>query len=560
VPTTVQAMLAARIDRLAAEEKDLLQTAAVIGREFSRRMVGRVSGKAEEQIERIITQLQLGEFIYEQPTIHDDQYSFKHALTQEVAYNSLLQERRKALHERIGAELEALHSGRLGDHFDELAHHFRRSDNGAKAMEYLRLAGEQSARRSAPKEAIAHLRDALDRIDTLPPGDERDRAELAVQFALGSALGAVSFGTPEKIRAFKRVSELATQIGTGAEVFPALWHLAEAYIVQEKLAHAGELAQQCLRLAEAANDRRMLLGGHYTVGEVALWSGNLPEARSRIMRAMEFYDRAADENLVLYYGIDLFVVSCLMLAFAEAPMGRCDLALKLCSDAQARAAELSHLFSEAFSLIVTSQVHQMRREPARAEAAARESSAMGHEQGLSEILGWAEWVIGWAMVEQHRGEQGIQMIVDAINVHESVGGTVASPLRRGVLAEGYAKNGRLDDARNELGRAMDAADQTGGHLFDAELYRIGGEIALRSDPQDLLAAESNLRKAIAVAQRQQARLWELRGTVSLARLLRDTNRRDQARTILTEVYGWFTEGFELPDLKEAKQLPEELNG
>jgi tetratricopeptide (TPR) repeat protein len=369
----------------------------------------------------------------------------------------------------------------------------------------------------------------------------------------------VSWGAPEKVSAFERVTELATRIGAGVEVFPALWHLAVTYNVQEKVARAGELAQQCLRLAEAANDRRMLLGGHYVVGEVALFSGNLPEARSRIMRAMEFYDRAADENLVLYFGIDLFVNGCIVLAFAEAAMGRCDVALKLCSDALVRAAEISHLFSKAFSLNTIAAVHQMRREPARTEAAARELSTMGHEHGFTELLGWADLLIGWAMLEQHRGEQGIQMMLEAMNLHESVGGTVATPWRRGVLAEGYAKNSRLDDAQNELKRAMDAAEQTGGHFFDAELYRIGGEIALRSNPPDLVAAERNFRDAIAIAKGQEARLWELRGTVSLGRLLRDTNRGDEARAMLGEIYDWFTKGLELPDLQEAKALLDELN-
>ena len=559
IPPTVQAILSARIDRLPAAEKELLQTLAVIGGDLVLELIKAVTSKSEEQLEPMLSDLQMGEFIYEQPAASDVEFTFKHALTHDVAYNSLLQARRKALHERIGFALETLHRGRLDDHFDRLAYHFQRSDNAAKAVEYLRLAGEQSARRSAPKEAIAHLRDALDRTNALPPGHERDRAEVVVQFALGSALTAVSFGAPEKIRAFERVSELATRIDAGAEVFPALWHLAEAYLVQEKVARAGELAQQCLRLAEAANDRRMLLGAHYVVGEVAFFSGNLREARSRFIRAIEFYDHAADENLVLYFGIDLFVLSCLLLASAEAPMGRCDRALKLCRDAQARAAEISHLFSKAFSLGTIAGVHQMRREPEHAELAARELSTMSHEHGFSEMLGGAEWISGWAMVEQDRGEQGIQMMLEAMKFQESIGGAVATPWRRGVLAEGFAKNSRLEDAQNELRRAMDAADQTGGHFFDAELYRIGGEIALRSAPQDRVAAEGYFRKAIAVAQRQEARLWELRATVSLARLLRDTERCDEALAMLTQIYGWFTEGFDLPDLKEAKALLEQLS-
>jgi class 3 adenylate cyclase len=559
IPPTVQDIITSRIDRLPAAEKELLQTLAVIGMEFTLALAGEVTQKPDDQLDGLLNQLQLAELIYEQPAAGDTGYIFKHALTHDVAYKSLLTERRRLLHERAGQAMEALYHERLDDHFDDLAHHFRSSDNAAKALVYLRLAGEQSARRSAPSQAIVYLRDAFDRIDALPPGDERDRAELAVQFALGSALGAESWGAPERVRAFERVNELAGRIGAGAEVFSARWHLAETYAVQGKVARAGDLAQQCLRLAEAASDRRMLFGGHYVVGEVALWSGNLPEARSRIMRAMEFCDRTADENLLLYYGIDPFVLGCLMLGFAYTPMGRCDQALKLCGDAQARAAELSHLYSQAFSLAVIAQVHQMRREPARAALAARELSTMSHEHGFDEMLGWAEWITGWAMVEQHRGDQGIQTMLEAIKFHESIGGTIATAWRQGVLAEGYAKNSRLDDGQLVLRRAIETADQTGLHFFDAELCRIGGEIALRSDPRDPQAAERKFRDAIAVAKGQEARLWELRGTVSLGRLLRDTNRREEARAILTEIYNWFTEGFDTADLKDAKALLEELN-
>jgi len=163
------------------------------------------------------------------------------------------------------------------------------------------------------------------------------------------------------------------------------------------------------------------------------------------------------------------------------------------------------------------------------------------------------------MVEQHRGDQGIQTMLEAIKFHDSIGGTIATPWRRGVLAEGYAKNGRLDDAQQELRRAIETADQSGLHFFDAELCRIGGEIALRSDPQDPQAAERKFRDAIALAKGQEARLWELRGAVSLGRQLCDTNRPDEARTILSEIYNWFAEGFELPDLKEAKALLDELS-
>jgi predicted ATPase len=360
------------------------------------------------------------------------------------------------------------------------------------------------------------------------------------------------------MRAFERVSELAAHTGAGAEVFPALWHLAEACITQGEPARGHELARQALRLAEATNDHRMLLGGHHAVGESAFWIGDFREAHSHMLRATQLYDRTADKNLAPYYGMDPFVLSCVMLALAENSIGRCDRALSLCRDARARTTELSHLYSTAFSLMGIACVHQLRREPGRAEAAARELSTMCREHGLSEMLGWGEWVLGWAILEQGLGEQGLEKMAESIAFHESIGGTPGTPWRRGELAEGYAKNGGLNDAREELRRAVEAADQSGQHFFDAELRRIGGEIALRSDPPDKMAAERYFREAISVANLQEARWWQLRATMSLARLLRDTNRRDEARAMLAEIYNWFTEGFDTADLKDAKALLDEL--
>jgi predicted ATPase len=439
IPPTVQAILSARIDRLPAVEKELLQTLAVIGKDLVLELIKAVTHKSEEQLESMLSDLQMGEFIYEQAAVGDVEYTFKHALTHDVAYNSLLQKRRKALHERIGAALEALHRGRLDDHLDHLAHHFQRSDNAAKAVEYLRLAGEQAARRSSPREAIAYLREALERTKALPAEDERDRAELKVQFALGSALTAESWGAPEKMRAFERVSELAARTGAGAEVFPALWHLAEAYTTQEKLARGHELAQQSLRLAEASNNRRLLFGGHYVVAEVAFWSGNFQEARLQALAAMELYDRAADKDLALYYGMDPFAMSCWNLALVENSMGRCDHALNLCRDARAHATELSHVYSTAFSLMGIACLHQMHRQAGHAEAATRELSRMCREHGFSEMLGWAEWVLGWALFEQNREDPGLEKMAESIAFHESIGGTPGTPWRRGVFGRRVRK-------------------------------------------------------------------------------------------------------------------------
>jgi tetratricopeptide (TPR) repeat protein len=354
------------------------------------------------------------------------------------------------------------------------------------------------------------------------------------------------------------VSELAGRIGSGAEVFPALWHLAEVYVVQGKLPRAYELAQQSLRLAQAANDRRLLLGGHHAVGEAAYWIGNFRESRAHLLRATELYDRAADKDLALYYGMDPFVLSCALLAYIETFMGSCDRALNLCIEARARAIELSHPYSAAFALMGIAQMYLMRGEPERAGSTSVELTTMCREHGFSEVLGWADWVLGWAMVEQNRVEPGLQKMAESITFHQSIGGTPGEPWRRGVLAQAYIMVDRADDAKNELYRAKEAAEQTGQHFFDAELNRISGELALRSSSPNQAAADRHFRKAIEVARTQETRWWELRSSVSLARLLRATDRKNEAHATLANIYNWFTEGFDTADLKDAKALLNEL--
>ena len=227
----MQAMLAARIDRLPADEKELLQTLAVLGREFPLGLVRRVTRKPDDELERMLSRLQAGEFIYEQPAAGDVEYIFKHALTQEVAYNSLLIERRKLLHERAGEALESMFAGQLDDHLDELAHHYSRSDNVAKAVEYLGRAGQQALQRSAYADAISSLSAAIDLLQKLPDSPERIQRELLLQLAVGPALIAVKgFAAPEVERAYTRARELCERLGDPAGAFPRpVWTVDRAF-------------------------------------------------------------------------------------------------------------------------------------------------------------------------------------------------------------------------------------------------------------------------------------------------------------------------------------------
>ncbi len=220
IPPTVQAILAARIDRLHNDEKNLLQTLAVLGREFVLSLARAVAGKSEDELERLILNLQLGEFVFEQPSISDVEYTFKHALTQEVAYNSVLMERRKQLHESVGQAMESIYSGSIDDHLVDLARHFSRSGNRAKAVEYLRRAGTQAISRGALAQAVQDLETALELLKTLPSGPHRDVLELQVLNPLGMVYIAVrGYAAPEVGPVFQRARKLCDEIGEPQQQF-----------------------------------------------------------------------------------------------------------------------------------------------------------------------------------------------------------------------------------------------------------------------------------------------------------------------------------------------------
>jgi class 3 adenylate cyclase/tetratricopeptide (TPR) repeat protein len=303
ISPTVQGILASRIDRLAGEEKDLLQTAAVVGKEFSQSLLRRVAERPEEDLYRLLSRLQAGEFIYEQPAFPEVEYTFKHALTQEVAYNSVLVARRRLLHERAARALEEMYGGRLDDHYNELAHHYSRSGDKPKAVEYLGLAGKQALQRSANEEAARQLSSALDLLRSLPPARARDQQELLLQTALGPALTALtSWAAPEVGNVYARALDLCRGIGETAQLFPALWGLAGFYLIRGELDTARELSERLLRLAESGNDPGMLVEAHFALGCGLMFSGEFAAALEHFDRAVSLYDVRRDRSLAFAFG------------------------------------------------------------------------------------------------------------------------------------------------------------------------------------------------------------------------------------------------------------------
>ena len=352
IPPTVQGILASRIDRLPADEKGLLQTLAVMGKEFPLGLVRRVMQKPEDELERMLAALQLSEFIYEQPAFPESAYTFKHALTQEVAYGSLLIERRKNLHESTARQIEVLFNSRLEDHYGDLAHHYSCSGNSLKALEYLQLAAQQAIERSANTEAINHLTAAVHLLNTLPDTPQRDRQELALQTMLGPVLIATKGnGAPEVGAVYKRALQLGRQSGEDARLFPVLFGLRSFHLIRGELQPAFELAQQLVSLAESVQDSGLLVEAHLAQGNSLFLFGKLIPALEHFERAISLYDPQTHHVHAFLYGLDPGVFCLGRTAWILELLGHSEQASKKMEEALALAHRQSHAFSLAVALV-----------------------------------------------------------------------------------------------------------------------------------------------------------------------------------------------------------------
>jgi len=556
IPLTVQAVLSARIDRLPPAEKELLQTLAVIGKDLPLELVKRVTGTNEAQLAPILTDLQAGEFIYEQPSIAGPEYTFKHALTLEVAYNSLLTERRRIIHERTARSIEDLYPQELEDHWSELTRHYLRGIDAAKAVQYARLAAEQAVGRSAYPEAASITEAAVKVLDKILDSTERIRAELALR-TVESVSAAVRFGasSQERERVALRMCELGEMLGEGEELLRGVQALAFIYGNRGEPLKGLEPGRRCLQLAEATQDGGLIASAHYVLGCLGFSCGNLQDAVSHLQQARDQLERS-DRNLFFGQFLAKNALKCI-LALVMQLLGQVGEASKLAEAGLRDARESGHLLTLGCALSFGGQICCIRREPKTALLYVQEGLALSQENGFKDWLNWARVHHGWALAELGQLEQGVAEMMDGIAALQ--GGAWHAQHLSALLAQSYARMGRPDKALTILNQALRLTEHTGELIAHAEFLRLKGEVAVMQNAAATTEAEHCFRLALDVARAQEAKWWELRTSVSLARLLRDTSRCDEARTMLGEIYDWFTEGFDTADLKDAKALLDELS-
>ncbi|MBI3757158.1 MAG: AAA family ATPase [Deltaproteobacteria bacterium] len=486
IPSTVQAILAARIDRLAPDEKALLQQLAVIGREFPLSVIRQVLIQPEADLYRLLASLQRKEFLYEQPAFPEVEYIFKHALTQDVAYGTVLQEQRKLLHERTGHALEALYTATLPEHYSDLAHHYRRSANTEKAIVYLQLAGQQAARQSANADAITHLTVALELLKTLPDTADRARHELALQLSLGASLMATKgYAAAEVGQTYTRARELCLQVGESLQVTQVLFGLWAFYSSRGNHPASLALGEQFLPVAHSQQDAALSLVVHLLLGGTLLWRGELVSAQTHLEQAVACYDPELHRDLAYHTGQDLGSMALVRAAETLWFRGYPDQALERARHGLAIAQALSHPLSLALLLDAVTRVHLFRREGQEAQAQAEALLALAHEHGFTLWLCFGTSLRGWALVEcasesgaREQGELGLVQIREGLAARRVMGSEIWASLFLSALAQGYAHSGQAEEGLRVITEALAVVEKNEERWNEAELYRLKGELLL----------------------------------------------------------------------------------
>jgi class 3 adenylate cyclase/predicted ATPase len=559
IPSTLHDSLLARLDRL-APVREVAQIGACIGRVFGHELLAAVTSLRDNELRDALAQLCRSELIFRRGTPPEATYTFKHALVQDAAHRSLLRSRRQQLHARIAEVLERDFPATTETEPEVIAYHYSQARLVRKAVDHWLKAGELAIRRSATAEAIAQLRKGLELVEGLPDGPERAGLELELRTALGGALiAARGFAAPEAGEAFARARELCRELGRPRQLFPVLYGQYAFHVVRGELDRGLAIAEELLQAAQEQDETAALVVGYRAVGNASFHCGDLARAREHLERALALYDPRQHRSLAFLYVFDPFVVSASFLAWSLFALGHPEQARARADAALARARELAHPASLAFALFhAGSGLSQFAGDRTAVQERTEALLALASEQGFAFWAGCAMVLEGWSLADRGRASEGIARIRQGLAAYHATGASHFDPHFLGLLAQAQRRQGELAEAEGTVAEALDTVCRTGERYYEAELLRLRAELRLARPTPDPVAAERGLVEALEAARRQGARMWELRAAASLARLQRAQGRRREARDLLAPVYGWFTEGFDTPDLQEAKALRDEL--
>jgi class 3 adenylate cyclase/predicted ATPase len=559
VPASLQASLMARLDRL-GPAKEIAQIGAAIGREFSHALLAEVVNKPGAELESALDRLIAASLLFRQGAPPHATYLFKHALVQDAAYGTLLREPRRALHARIAETLESQFAEIAQRQPELLARHCTEAGLIEKAAGLWGKAGQRSLERSALVEAVAQLTPALDQIAALPATPGLRREQIKLQIGLSNAMiHTKGYAAPDTKASFDQARlyiERVEALGEPPEDPLLLFSILHGFWIANFVAFNGdamrELAAQFLALAEKQRATVPHMIGHRVMGISLMYTGDIAEGRAQYDRVIALYDPAEHRPLATRFGQDVRVAILSWRAWAMWLLGHPDAALADATHAVKDAREIGHAATLMFALGATSITHVWCGNFAAANLQVAEEIALADEKGALFWKAAGMMHHSAALALTGKASNAIPMLTSAIAAWRSTGATLWMPLFLSYLSLAHAKLGQFDDAWRFIGEAMTAIETTKEKWCEAEVHRIAGEVGRMSGEPDAAKAEAYFERALAVARAQQAKSWELRAAMSMARLWRDQGKRDQAGNLLASVYGWFTEGFDTLDLKEPR--------
>jgi predicted ATPase len=559
IPTTLHDSLLARLDRL-GQAKETAQIAAALGREFSYGLLSAVSKLPESELQDAIAQLTGAELIFARGKPPDAAYRFKHVLVQDAAYASLLKGRRQQLHSRIAQVLNEHFPERAAAEPELLAHHYTAAGETDHAIDQWLKAGQRAAERSANLEAIAHLRRGLELLESLPDTDELARRELAFQMELGMPLIAVEgYSGEETGAAYERARELCERVGSAQQLPPILYGQIVFRMARADQRGAHQLAEEFVRLTQEQGEVGPALAAHRMLGITLFQHGDPSASRSCFERVLSLYDPSKHKALTFQYGSDQRSAGLAWLALDLWLLGFPTQAERAGREAIALAKEIGHVLGVAHALRIGGcYLDVVRGNPSGARENAKTLSEFADRQRLKYFIGEAKLILAWTLVEQTATPSAVAQMRETYN-HEIVARRFNGPFLLALLADADGRVGRSVTGLGILDEALALAEEMDERWWEAELHRLKGQLLLSVAANNAVAAEACYERAVNVARGQGAKSLELRSSTSLARLWHMQGMIKPARELLGPIHQWFTEGFDTPDLKEAKALLDQLS-
>lgn len=581
VPDSIKQMIEKHLDHLDASEQRTLEAASVAGAEFS--TLALVAALEEERapVEARCDELARGRQFIQEGGVQVlpngeavSRYSFIHALYRKVLYERVSASKRVQLHRRIGGQLEALYGERAREIAAELAMHFERGAEHKQAAQYLQRAADNAIRRFAYQEAVTLSRRGLEVLLKLPDTPERAEQELCLQLTLGVPLIALEgYAAPDVGSVYIRARELCRQIGDTPDVSEALWGLWTFYTLKAELVTSREIAEELLHLAERLPYPGMAMRGHWAIEITFAHLGEFALALEHYEQALLLYDPKRHLDDGFFYALNPGVAMPCFAAWALWFLGQPDQALDRITEGLTRARELSEPISLAHALLFAAILYQLRREEHLAQEHADAAFAVSSEHGLALYQAMATVMRGWVLLTQGQHEEAIEQMREGLAALQATGTELVRPHFLGLLAEALGHARQPEEGLRALEEALNLAQRGGERYYEAELYRLKGELLLmqasgqgpslaatsgkaliEAEPTARAQAEACFNQSIKIAQKQKAKSWELRAAMSMARLYQNQSKQKEAHTLLTRTYSRFAEGFATTDLREAKAL------